>query len=160
TGRGGPLGRRGSDNVTVLQTGTANGTGSSVSLRWENTVGAAVASQHLRVSSAGCGAACGTDDRYRGRVYETTYTIPRLNNASRQPSVVFVQNPTSQPVAGHLYFWDPGGRLLHTQPFSVAPKGTYLLTAPGVGARQGKSGSITVAHDARYGTLAGKAVSV
>src|SRR4029450_9338345 len=49
------LERLGSDNVTVLQTGTANGTGSSVSLRWENTVGAAVASQHLRVGSAGRG---------------------------------------------------------------------------------------------------------
>ena len=154
------LERMGSDNLTVLQSGTANGTGSSVSLRWENTVGAVMASQHLRVRSAGCGGNCAADDAYRVRVYDTTYTIPRFNNANGQTSVVVVQNPTSQPVAGHLYFWDPAGALLHTQAFGAAAKGVYILNLPNVTTLQGRSGSVTVSHDARYGALAGKAVSV
>ena len=148
------------DNVTVLRSGTSNGTGGSVSLRWENTVTTVVGSQHLRVRSAGCTVGCGADDRYRLRAYETTYTIARFNNAAGQVSVVLLQNPTAQAVAGNLYFWDAAGVRLHTQPFTIPAKGVYTLSTPSVGALAGRSGSITVAHNARYGALAGKAVAL
>ncbi len=152
--------RLASDNSTVVQAGTATGTGASVSLRWENAVGSAVASQHIRVASGGCTTACGADDVYRVRAYETTYTIPRFNNAGTQVTVVLVQNPTLQAVAGRLYFWDPAGALVHTHPFTVGPRGLFQLIGTSVPALQGRSGSITVSNDARYGALAGKAVSL
>jgi hypothetical protein len=154
------LERIASDNVTVLQSGTPGGTGASVSMRWENTLGTAVTSQHIRVRSGGCTAACGPDDRYRLRVYETTYTIPRFNNANGQTSVVLIQNPTSPAVAGHLYFWDASGGLLHSQTFGASAKGLFVLNLAGVSALSGRSGSITITHDGRYGLLAGKSVSV
>jgi hypothetical protein len=75
-------------------------------------------------------------------------------------SVVLLQNPTAQAVAGNLYFWDAAGVRLHTQPFTIPAKGVYTLSTPSVGALAGRSGSITVAHNARYGALAGKAVAL
>jgi hypothetical protein len=152
--------RLASDNSTVLQTATANGTGSSVSLRWENPVATAVSSQHIRVRSAGCTVQCGADDVYRIRSYETTYTIPRFNNSSTQVTIVIVQNPTGQAVSGRLYFWDAAGALLHTQPFNIPAHGLFQLNAASVPVLQGRTGSITVANDARYGALAGKAVAL
>jgi hypothetical protein len=146
--------------VTVLQAGTPAGTGSSMSLRWENTVATTVVGQHIRVRSAGCTVACGSDDVYRVRVYETTYSIPRFNNSGGQVTFLILQNPTGQPISGRLYFWDPAGALLHTHPFSVPARGVFQLTAASVAALQGRAGSITVSNDGRYGTLAGKAVSV
>jgi hypothetical protein len=154
------LDRLGSDNVSVVQSATAVGTGASVSLRWENTLAAPVANQHLRVRSAGCTVACGPDDVYRVRAYETTYTIARFNNSGGQVTIVLLQNPTSQAVSGHVHFWDPAGTLLHAQPFTIVPRGVFQLSAVGVPVLQGRSGSITVSSDARYGALAGKAVSL
>src|SRR4030095_2750683 len=57
------LERLGTDNSPVLQAGTAIGTASAVSLRWQNTTASTVTQQHLRVrtGAAGCGAACGAD---------------------------------------------------------------------------------------------------
>jgi len=154
------LERLASDNVTVVQSGAPAGTGSSVSLRWENTVATTVASQHIRVRSAGCTVACGADDVYRVRVYETTYSIPRFNNSSGQVTLVLLQNPTSQTLSGRLYFWDAAGVLLYTHPFSIPARGLFQLNGASVPALQGRSGSITVSNDGRYGTLAGKAVSL
>jgi hypothetical protein len=154
------LERLASDNVTVLQSGAAAGTGGSVSLRWENTVATTVAGQHIRVRSGGCTLSCGADDLYRIRAYETTYGIPRFNNSGSQVTVVLLQNPTSQAVSGRLHFWDSAGALLHTHAFNIAARGLLQLNGATVPALQGRSGSITVSSDARYGTLAGKAVSL
>lgn len=154
------LERLASDNVTVLQSGVPAGTGSSVSLRWENTLSAPVAGQHIRVRSAGCTLACGADDVYRVRAYDTTYTIPRFNNSQGQVTLVILQNPTGQPVAGRLYFWSATGSLAYTHPFDLPARGVFQLNGATVGALQGRSGSITVSNDARYGALAGKAVSL
>jgi Calx-beta domain/Right handed beta helix region len=152
--------RLASDNVSVVQSGTATGTGSSVSLRWENTVAATVSGQHIRVRSGGCTVACGADDVYRIRAYETTYTIPRFNNSATQATVVLLQNPTTQAVSGRLHFWDGAGALLYTHPFVVPARGLFQLNAATVSVLQGRSGSITVPNDARYGALAGKAVAL
>ena len=50
--------------------------------------------------------------------------------------------------------------MLHTQPFNIAAHGLYQLNAASVAALQGRTGSITVTNDARYGALAGKAVAL
>jgi hypothetical protein len=155
------LERLASDNATVLQTGMVVGTGSGQSLRWENLLPAMVVAQHIRVRGAGCGVACGPDDVYRIRVYETTYSIPRFNNSgSGQVSVVLIQNPASYPINGRAYFWDPGGALLHVHPFGLAPRALLNLNTSSVPALQGKGGTVTVSHDGRYGDLVGKGISL
>ena len=68
--------------------------GDSVSLRWENTTSLTVVNQHLRVDGA-CATPCGPDDVYRIRAFETTYSIPRFNNAGSQVTVLLLQNPTA-----------------------------------------------------------------
>jgi glucose/arabinose dehydrogenase len=149
-----------SDNATVLQTSTAVGTGSSRSLRWENVVPGEVVGQHIRVRSGGCTTGCGTDDVYRIRAYETTYSIPRFNNAGSQATVLLLQNPTAYTITGHAYFWDGAGVLLYGQAFSIAPKGLFGLSAAGIPAIQGKGGTITVSNNGRYGDLTGKAIAL
>jgi hypothetical protein len=152
--------RLASDNATVLQTASPVGTGSSMSLRWENVIPGKVSGQHIRVRSGGCTTDCGTDDVYRIRAYETTYSIPRFNNAGSQATVLLLQNPAAYTIAGRAYFWDTAGVLLYSQAFSIAPKGLFGLSAAGIPALQGKGGTITVSNDGRYGDLTGKAIAL
>jgi hypothetical protein len=154
------LERLAADNATVLQSATPSGTGTSVSLRWENTLGSAVTSSHLRVRSASCGTACGTDDVYRVRAYDTTCSIARFNNSATQGTVVVLQNRSARAVAGHLNFWDASGALLLAHPFALAPRATLVQNATVLPPLLGRSGSITVASDGGYGDLTGKAVSL
>ena len=90
------------DAVTVLQTGvaTSSGLNMSQSLRFVNAEGFEVDGQFIRVRSTACTTDCGPDDTYRIRAFETTYAIPRFNNAGSQVTVLLVQNPTDDPVAG------------------------------------------------------------
>jgi glucose/arabinose dehydrogenase len=154
------LERLGSDNATVLQSGTVTGTGSALSLRWQNPLAAGVPGHHLRVRQPACGAACGPDDTYRLRLYETTLAGARFNNSGGQGSVLFLQNLTRQTVNARVYFWAASGALLHTATAAVPAQGVHvILTAP-IAALAGQSGSFTVTHDAPYGGLVGKAASV
>ena len=118
------LERLAADNVTVLQTGTGTGVGSARSLRWENASGAAVTNQHVRVRSGGCTSACGPDDVYRIRAWETTGRIARFNNSGSQGTVLILQNPGGQPVAGRAHFWSGSGSLLATHPFTLGGRAT------------------------------------
>jgi len=154
------LERLASDNSTVLQTAAPVGTGSALSLRWENTVAGTVNGQHLRLQSPACGAGCGPDDVYRLRVYETTFSIARFNNAGSQVTVILAQNRTAQPVSGRIHFWGVTGSPLVSQPFTLAPRTTLVLNTSTLPAVQGQGGSVTVAHDAPYGALAGKTVAL
>ncbi len=157
-----PLGveRLAADTTTVLTSSVVVGTGPSRSLRWQNPLSASVADEPIRVRSGSCTTACGSDDVYRIRMYETTYTIARFNNAGTQVSVLFLQNPASYAIAGTVYFWSGTGALLHAQPFSLAPKAAYVLSASSIPALRGTSGTVTVANDGRYGDLVGKAVAL
>lgn len=154
------LERLGSDNTTILQSGTVSGTGSALSLRWQNPVGTGVPGHHLRVRQPACGAACGADDTYRLRLYETTLAGARFNNSGGQSSAVFLQNLTRQTVNARVHFWGGSGFLIHTTLAVVPPLGVHTLLTAQVPALAGQSGSFTVSHDASYGGLAGKAVSV
>jgi hypothetical protein len=154
------LERLSSNNAAVLQTATSVGTGSSKSLRFENVLPAPVTAEHIRVRGAGCGVACGADDVYRMRVYETTYSIPRFNNSGSAFTVLVIQNGTNYTITGRAWFWDPAGTQLYVQPFTLAPKSLLTLNTAGVPALQGRSGTITVSNDGRYGDLAGKAISL
>jgi hypothetical protein len=154
------LERLAADNTTVLQSAAAMGTGPVVALRWQNSSAAAVTTQHLRVGLPACGTACGPDDAYRLRAYETTASIPRFNNGGTQVTVLLLQNASAAGVSGRLYFWSGSGALLAQQPFTLDPRALLVLGTPTVPGLAGQGGSITIAHDGGYGALSGKAVSL
>ena len=139
------------DGITVLQASIPIGTGSSRSLRWSNTTSVEVDDQTVRVRSAQCGTDCGP---------ETTYSVPRFNNAGTQITVLVLQNPTNYPISGEVYFAIPSGALVAVQGFTLGPKATVVLNTATVPGANGVSGAITVAHNGRYGDLAGKTVAV
>ena len=116
--------------------------------------------QSLRVGGGGCAPACGADDVYRLRLYETTYSIARFNNSATQVTVLAIQNPSEAAVSARAHFWSANGALLHVQPFSLTPRGLFLLNTQTVPALAGRSGSVTIASDAPYGVLRGKAVAL
>jgi hypothetical protein len=142
----------------LLQSSVAVGVGYSRSLRWSNSTSAAEDTQRIAVASGSCTTACGADDVYRLRAYETTYAVPRFNNSGTQVTVLLLQNPTNYTIAGTVYFWTATGTSAGTFPFSLAPKALQVLNTATVAA--GQSGALTVAHDGRYGDLSGKSVAL
>jgi parallel beta-helix repeat protein len=153
------LQRLAGDNVSVMQAATPVAVGDTVSLSWENATSLTVVNQHIRVDGA-CAAACGADDLYRIRAFETTYSIPRFNNAGTQVTVLLLQNPAGYTINGHAWFWTSTGTLLGTHPFTLASKQTLVLNTATVAGVAGQGGAITVSHDGRYGDLAGKTVAL
>lgn len=141
-------------NGSPEQTAEPVGTGNALSLRW----GHAYPGQHVRVRSAACGSACGEDDVYRLRAYETTLFAPRFNQNGGQTSVIVLQNRSTATVSGYAYFFEPGGTTNFAQGFQLAPRGTAVLD--GTSFLKGFSGSLVVTHDAPYGGLAGKVVAL
>jgi uncharacterized repeat protein (TIGR01451 family) len=159
-GAGPLLERVGPDGTTVLQASSAVGTGPSRSLRWANTTAGVVDDEIVRVRSAGCATDCGSDDVYRIRAYETSYSVPRFNNSATQITVLLLQNPASYGIDGVIYFHGPSGAILANVGFSLNAKETLILDTSSVPAANGVSGSITIAHDGRYGDLSGKTVAL
>jgi hypothetical protein len=49
-----------------------------------------VVKKRLRVHGAACGTSCDNFDRYRARLYDTTYTIPRFTNSGTQQTVLLI----------------------------------------------------------------------
>ena len=95
------------------------------------------------------------------RAFDTTCAIPRFNNSGTQNTVLLLQNPTSRPVTIVASFWSEAGALLATHaPPSIPAHGLLVLDTATLPQLAGASGSITIANDAPYGTLAGKAVSL
>jgi hypothetical protein len=154
------LERIASDNATVLQTGTAVGTGTARRLAWQNSVPGAVSGQSLRVGGTACAPPCGADDVYRIRLYDTTYSIARFNNSATQATVLSVQNPTGAAVVARAMFWGASGTLLRLVESTIAAHGNFVLNTSTVAELQGRSGSITITSDAPYGALTGKAVAL
>jgi glucose/arabinose dehydrogenase len=154
------LERLAGDNVTVLQTAAPEGSGSVLSLRWENAVAATVNNQHIRLRSPDCGTGCGADDVYTLRVYDTSMSGARFNNSGSQVTIVVVQNPGSQPLNGHLHFWSVSGAILDSQPLALGPRAALVLNTSTLPALQGQGGSVTLSHDGPYGAVVGKAVAL
>ena len=154
------LDRVGNDGVNVQQSAIAVGTGSAVSLRWQNSSANQRNGQYVRVKSGGCTTDCAAADTYRIRAFDTTYAGPRINNSGTQVTVLLVQNPTDYTIGGDVRFFDATGALLAASPFSLAAKAELVLNTSTVPGLAGTTGSATIAHDGRYGDLAGKAVSL
>ena len=158
TGSGPSLERVGPDGTTVLQAATAVGSGPARSLRFVNATSSAVDDQRVRVRSASCASDCGADDTYRLRAWETTASVPRFNNSGTQVTVLLLQNAGSAPVAGTVYAWAASGALAGQQPFTLDPHALLVLNTAALG--PGVGGSLTIAHDGPYGSLAGKTVAL
>src|SRR5262249_3298250 len=116
----------GADGDHVLKAATAAGRGPARSLRWQNGA-AAVDDQLVPVRSNGCATSCGVDDVYRIRAYETTYAVPRFNNAGGQVTVLLLQNSTADTVSGTASFRSPAGAILGSKTFTLAPHGALSL---------------------------------
>jgi uncharacterized repeat protein (TIGR01451 family) len=161
-GPGLELQRIDADAFTLLQTGapTSSGLNMSQSLRFVNAEGFGVDGQFVRVRSAACTTDCGPDDTYRIRAFETTYSIPRFNNAGTQVTVLLLQNPTDDFIAGEINFWSATGAYLAAEPFDLSPRSTLVLNTQTVPGAAGLAGTLTVANDGRYGDLTGKTVAL
>jgi uncharacterized repeat protein (TIGR01451 family) len=150
-----------SSALTVVTSASATGVGFSRTLRWLNTSSAVVDGEAVRVASTSCASDCGPDDVFRVRAYDTTYDLARFNNSGGQGTVVVLQNHGGAPASGRLYFWSASGALLASVPFTaLAPRGVLVVNTAALAGTAGLTGSVTVANDAPYGTLAGKAVAV
>jgi hypothetical protein len=68
--------------------------------------------------------------------------------------------PASYPISGDVYFRGTAGTLVATRAFSLTAKATLVLNTASVPSANGVGGAITIAHDGRYGDLAGKAVAL
>jgi hypothetical protein len=145
---------------TVLQGSQPIGVGFSRSLRWMNTTASEVNDQAVRVRSGQCSTDCGPDDVYFIRGYETTYSIPRFNNAGTQVTVLLLQNPTHYTINGDIYFWSTNSVLVATQPFTLTARQLLVLNTSTVFGANGIGGSVTIANDGRYGDLSAKAVAL
>jgi choice-of-anchor B domain-containing protein len=152
------LQRVGPDGVTVLQAASEAGAGEARSLRFENATGSVIADERIRVASGGCGTDCGADDIYHLQAYETTGSVARFNNSSTQVTVLVLQNPGAETVAGHAWFWRLDGTLAGSVPFSLDPRAQLVVDTSTL--VPGEGGSITVSHDGPYAGLIGKAVAI
>ena len=146
------------DLTTVLQSAVPATSGSSLSLRFENATTGREDGDPIRVMNPGCTTACGPEDTYRIRAYETTASMVRFNNSGTQVSVLILQNLAAYPIAGHVWLWDAQGTLVGSLNFGLDPHGLFVLNTQTIA--PGQSGSITVSHDGRYGDLSGKGVSL
>jgi hypothetical protein len=159
-GASGPaLERLAADLSTVLQASAPAGVAFARTLRWQNST-ALPRDEYVRVRATGCTTACGTDDVYRVRAYETTVRVPRFNTAAGQATSLVIQNLAPQTVAATAFFWRADGVLLGSQSFTVGPRSVHLLGAGSVPGVAGASGSVTITHDGRHGDLVGKSVSI
>ncbi len=157
-GPGFQLARVAGDGTTVLQVASSIGLGAAKSLRFVNDSGDVVNDQFIVVRRAFCAKTCGADDVYRIRAAETTTAISRFNNTGSQITVLIFQNPTDETIVGTIRLWTAQGAPAGNLPLNVGPRGTQVIASQVVAA--GLSGSVTIAHSARYGDLVGKAVAL
>jgi hypothetical protein len=148
--------------LTILQSaGTPpGGAGFTQSLRWINSSALNNAGEFFHVVSGACTTTCGADDQYTMRFFETTYAIARFNNSASQVTVLQIQNPTTVSVTVEIHFWSTAGAFLGTSTTTVGPHALLVLNTSTLGFAAGQSGSITVANNAHYGDLTGKAIAI
>jgi hypothetical protein len=133
------------------------------SLRFTNDSPTSNVNDFVRVQNAACGTNCGTNDNYRIRAWDTTIAVPRYNNSAGQVTVLIVQNPAQETAVGFAYLWaSTGGTTPVTSyGFILLPRQAAVLNLATInGAANGTSGTITIAHNGRYGQLAVKSVAL
>jgi hypothetical protein len=148
------------DGGAVVPSNALSASGSVRVLYFRNETGTLIDNEYVRVSNPACLAACTANEQYRIRLFDTTYGIPRFNNSASQVTILVIQNTSDRVVYFNAHFFDSNGTLQGVTSHNLAPFGMLVLntsTVPGVA---GKSGSIIINNDGRYGVLTGKAIAL
>lgn len=154
---------------TDVQVMNANGTqallnalvtdaGGVVSLHWHEGIASGPITRFVRVHDPSClGPFCLPS--YRIRFYDTTYTVPAVDNSGTQSTVLLAQNTTDRSCLVAYHYFDTAGAYPASGPLaSLAPYAMNVVeTAATI---PGQSGSARITHTCGYGGLAGKAVTV
>jgi hypothetical protein len=145
---------------SVVPSNALGASGSARVLYFRNETGTVNDDDRIRVSNPLCAAACLATEQYRIRLFDTTYGIPRFNNSATQVTVLVVQNTSDRVVYFNAHFFDANGVIQATYSQNLSPFGTQVVNTSAIPGLAGKSGSIIVNNDGRYGVLTGKAVSL
>jgi hypothetical protein len=145
---------------TVVPSNALGASGSARVLYFRNETGTVNDADRIRVSNPLCAAACLATEQYRIRLFDTTYGISRFNNSATQVTVLVIQNTSDRVVYFNAHFFDANGTIQGTYSQNLAPFGTIVVNTSALAGLAGKSGSIIVNNDGRYGVLTGKAVSL
>jgi hypothetical protein len=144
----------------VVTSGPVGASGSARLLYFRNETGTVVDDERIRVSNPLCAGACLATEQYRIRLFDTTYGIPRFNNSATQVTILIVQNTSDRVVYFNAYFFDGNGVMVGVHSQNIPAFGATVVNTSTVSGVAGKSGSIIVNNDGRYGVLTGKAVSL
>lgn len=146
------------EDVAMVNDGTG-GTPESYdrSVRWIATD--STVDEFLRVT----GSTGFTEDAssvYQVRFWDTTYSVPRWNNANGQVTVFLISSMIQAPATVRIDFYNAIGTLLATSSFTLNANQLITLNTGTIPALAGISGHAYVSHTAGYGGLAGKAVAL
>lgn len=133
--------------------------GYSAALRWQNT-NAVADTEWIRVSGAACGTACSSNDQYRIRFFDTTYSIPRFNNSATQVTVFQVASLAPFACSATFYFYNTAGTFLGSTTNSYSAREIAVINTSALGFAAGQSGSAVISHTCGYGNLAGKSTAL
>ena len=146
------------EDVGVVNDGTgATEESNDRSVRWIAT--ANTTDEYVRVTGDTSVPEFSTDV-YTIRFWDTTYSVPRWNNASGQVTVYLIQSLVQAPVTVNIDFYNPAGTLLTEVSTTLQPHALYVLNTATVPQLANSSGHAYVSHTAGYGGLAGKAVAL
>jgi hypothetical protein len=145
---------------SVVPSNALGSSGSARVLYFRNETGSLIDDEYVRVSNALCAGACLATEQYRIRLFDTTYGVPRFNNSASQITILVVQNTSDRVVYFNAHFFDTNGVLQGTTSQNLAPFGSIVINTGNVPGVAGKSGSIMVNNDGRYGVLTGKAIAL
>jgi hypothetical protein len=134
--------------------------GSARVMYFRNETGTAIDDRYIRVAKAVCQFTCTASEQYRIRLFDTTYGISRFNNSATQVTVLVIQNTSDRPVYFNATFFDSNGALLGVRSHTLNAFGSFVFNTSTLASVAGKSGSIVINNDGRYGVLTGKAVSL
>jgi hypothetical protein len=144
----------------VLQNAVASDSGRLRSLQWHVGLAAAPITSFVKVEDPECRtfpSDCNAA-RYRIRLYDTTYTVPSVDNTGTRSSVLFVQNTTDRPCSVAHHYFDDAGIYVASGPLTaLAAYGQSVLAT--AAAFPGRSGAARVTHTCGYGGLSGKVVT-
>lgn len=145
-------------SIDVAQT-SVQLSGYSAALRWQNAT-ATPTNEWIRVSGASCGTTCTSNDQYRIRMYETTYSIPRFNNSASQTTVLLVTSVATFSCTATFHFYDNAGNVLGSTSNAYTRNELFVLNTASLGFAAGTSGTIGISHTCGYGGLSGKVVAL
>lgn len=156
---GGVSRRSVADPNTSLGDGFLIQGGRSVAMAWEN--GVTPLASFLRIADGnGCGATCGANSQYRVRLYDTTFTVPRFNNANSQVTVLLAQNTGGGTPNWTAIYRNGAGNILKVVPSQFTPYQLAVVNLATIPELQNQAGAITVTSTTGLGGMAVKSVAL